>query len=420
MPTKAFQTKLAKYADLIVTVGLNLERGQRLIIYNAATRGVGVHTLPLVSEIARAAYQAGSPLVDVIWNDESLIRTRLEHIRHADVQEYPTWHTKGLLDTIEGGGALLSIHSSDPDLLADLDPELAGLWNQRHVRDYEPVLVGATVNRMNWCVVAAAGPRWAKKVYPRLSSEKAEAKLWRTLFRITRADLPDPVAAWTDHIRELTRRARYLTDRRFTTLRYTGPGTDLTIGLPDGHRWLAAREQTASGHEFTANLPTEEVFTLPHRLRTEGRVQATLPLVHAGQRIEGLNLSFQGGHVVRAEARKGEAVLRKLISLDEGASFLGEVALVPQDSPVARQKTLFFDSLLDENAACHVAIGRGYRTCLPGSERVTDAEFLERGGNIGSTHVDFMIGSSQLDIDGIERGGAVQPVMRAGEWAFDI
>jgi aminopeptidase len=211
-----------------------------------------------------------------------------------------------------------------------------------------------------------------------------------------------------------------LNARQYTELRYTGPGTNLTIGLPGGHKWLAAREKSQSGITFTANLPTEEVFTSPHRDRTEGTVRATMPLAYSGSLIEDFQLSFEKGRVARVSAKRGEAALQSMIAADEGASRLGEVALVPQSSPIARLRTLFFDTLLDENASSHIAVGRAYNACLEGGDGLSPDEFARRGGNTSITHVDFMIGSNRLDIDGLGADGNREPVMRSGEWAFEL
>jgi aminopeptidase len=256
-------------------------------------------------------------------------------------------------------------------------------------------------------------------VYPKLTPEKAEARLWNTIFEITRLDQPDPIAAWQVHVLNLLKRAQRLSSRQYASLKYTAPGTNLTVGLPRGHKWLTARETAQNGIDFTANLPTEEVFTLPHRAETEGTLRATMPLVYGGALIEGFELAFEMGRVVRATARKGEALLKQMVAADEGAACLGEVALVPQSSPIAGRKTLFYDTLLDENAACHLAIGRAFRACLEDADEISDEEFMQRGGNVSITHVDFMIGSNKLDIDGVRADGKTEPVMRKGEWAFD-
>jgi aminopeptidase len=411
---------LRKYADLIVSVGLNLQRGQPLIIYSASSRGVALHNAPVVAEVTRAAYAAGASFVDVIWNDASSIRTRLQQATRETAAEYATWHIKALMDTIEAGGAMLTIRSNDPELLQGLDADTVAIWQRTHLHHFDPVLRAVTSNKINWCVVAAAGRAWAERIFPGLSPAKAEAQLWKAIFQMIRLDQPDPIAIWHKHLASLRRHADYLNERRYETLKYAGPGTDLTLSLPEGHRWIAARERTQSGIDFTANIPTEEVFTLPHRLGAEGTVRATMPLIYGGQRIEGFSLSFKRGRITDVSARTGEALLRELTTADEGASFLGEIALVSESSPIARRKTLFLDSLIDENAASHLAIGRAYRTCMQAADSIDDEEFLRRGGNTSIVHEDFMIGSDRLDVDGILPDGTSEPIMRGGEWAFDL
>lgn len=411
---------LKKYAELVIHVGLNLRPGQRLLINNASTRGVPLHVAPLVREIARVAYEAGARLVDVIWNDEALLRTRVQYAPADSFDEYPTWHVAALMNNIERGDAILTIRSNNPDLLSGLDPERVGALQKTHLNHFNPVSMAITSNKVNWCVIAASGPDWAAKVFPHLSREEAEAKLWEAIFEITRVNLEDPVSAWKAHIQNLRRRAEYLSAKQYAALHYTAPGTDLTIGLPRGHKWISARSMAQNGIDFTANLPTEEVFTLAHRDQVDGVVSASMPLSYSGTLIEDFSLTFEKGRIVKVTARKGEAILQKLVDTDEGSHRLGEVALVPHSSPIARRGHLFFDALIDENAASHLAIGRAYRFNLEGGEALSDEEFRARGGNTSLTHVDFMVGSGQMNIDGIREDGSREAVMRQGEWAFEV
>jgi aminopeptidase len=417
---KAFDEFLKDYARLALRVGINLQKGQRLIIHNASTRGVPLHAAPLVREITREAYQMGAPYVDVLWNDEELIRTRVQYAPEGSFNLFSDWQHDALMDVINGGGAMLTIRSNNPDLLSGLDSERVGTMQKAYLEKYAPVSLAVTNNRLNWLVIAASGPAWAARVFPDLAPDQAQAKLWEAIFQIIRLDQPDPVAAWEEHVRNLIGRSNYLMGRNFTTLKYRGPGTDLTIGLPRGHRWISAREKSATGIEFIANMPTEEVFTLPHREQVEGTVAASLPLSYGGTLIEDFSLTFEKGRVVKVSARKGEAILQKLIETDEGSHRLGEVALVPVSSPIARRGHLFYDTLIDENAASHLAVGRAYRINLGDSSGLTDEQFMQRGGNVSLAHVDFMIGSQALDIDGIREDGSAEPVMRSGDWAFDI
>lgn len=414
------QESLRKYAELIVRVGLNLREGQRLLINNLTTRGVGLHVAPLVREVAKAAYKAGARYVDVLWGDEELLKTRVQMAPRSSFSEFSEWQAKALMDLFDQDGAHLTIRSNNPDLMDGEDPEIVGQVQKvylEHYADYSKLL---GQNKMNWLVVAAAGPDWATRVFPDLEPAEAEKKLWEAIFAITRVDQPDPVAAWEKHVKDLQQRSEYLNAKQYAALHYKAPGTDLTVGLPQGHFWNSAGSTTQNGIFYIANLPTEEVFTLPHKDQINGHVSASMPLSYSGAMMEDFSLTFKNGHVVKATAKKNEAVLKKLVGADEGASSLGEVALVPHSSPISQRGHLFFDGLIDENAASHLALGRAYKFTLIGAENLSDEDFQARGGNVSMVHVDFMIGSSKMDIDGLQADGSSEPVMRQGEWAFDM
>jgi aminopeptidase len=410
---------LEKYAELIVKVGLNLRPGQRLLIGNPSTRGAQLHTAPLVRQIAAAAYKSGASYVDVLWGDETMFRDRFLYAPRDSFTEYSTWQANAYEDFSRKGDAILTLRSNNPDLLSDQDPELIGVAQKVHLQQMHSLSQAISLNSMNWCVVAAPSPAWAVKIFPNLTSDKAQDKLWQAIFEITRVDQPDPIAAWKEHISNLLTRSRYLQAKQYSALHYRAPGTDLTVGLPKGHRWISARMTAGNGVDFTANLPTEEVFSLPHREQIDGSVRASLPLPYSGAMIEDFSLTFEKGRVVNISARKGEEVLRKLIETDEGSASLGEVALVSNSSPIARRGHLFYDPLIDENASCHLALGRAYRFTLSDGEGLSDEEFQARGGNLSLAHVDFMIGSGEMDIDGIQADGSTEAIMRQGEWAFD-
>lgn len=418
MTAKTHQEKLAKYAEAIVKVGLNIRAGQRLIITLAANRGVPLQFAPLVREVARAAYEVGAKYVDVIWGDEEMLKIRAQHAPKDSFDEYPTWAIQGIMNMLENGDALLSISGMDPDLLGSLDPEVIGKMQRAHLVNFEPVTKLVTTNASNWCVAAAAGRAWAQKIFPDLSPEKAQEKLWDAIFETTRIDQPDPIAAWEDHIAALRNRANYLQAKQYTGLHYKAPGTDFTLGLPNGHKWISAQSLAQNGIAFTANMPTEEVFTLPDRNRADGVISATFPLSYGGTLIEDFQVHFENGRITKVAAKKGEAALQKLVDTDEGSHRLGEAALVPASSPIGQRGHLFYNTLFDENASCHIAIGRAYRFTLTGGEELSEEEFVSAGGNTSLNHVDFMIGSPQMDIDGITKDGAREPVMRKGEWAF--
>ncbi len=414
------QEILQKYAEAIVRVGLNLRAGQRLIIINATSRGVPPAARPLVHAVTKAAYAAGARFVDVIWGDEELNRIRLQHAPADSFSEYPKWQVGGIMDIIKNGDALLSIYANNPDAYSGLDPERLGAMQKSHLENYQEIGSSVTRNAINWCIAASSAPAWAAKIFPDLPLEEAEAKLWQAIFETTRATASDPVAAWGEHIKNLRKRADYLQAKKYTALHYQSDSTDFTLGLPNGHKWISARSLAENGIDFTANMPTEEVFTLPDRHRAEGTVHATFPLSYGGSLIEDFSVTFENGRIVKVNAKKNEAILQKLVNTDEGSTRLGEVALVPVSSPIAQRGHLFYNTLFDENASCHIAIGRGYRFTLTGGEELTDEEFNAAGGNTSLTHVDFMIGSPQMDIDGIKEDSTREPVMRSGEWAFDV
>jgi aminopeptidase len=417
---KEHQKLLKKYAEAVVRVGLNLRAGQRLIITNATARGVPPPARPFVYEIAKAAYAAGARYVDVIWGDEEMLRIRLENAPVDSFNEYSKWYISGVMDMINKGDALLAIYANDPEVYDGLDPERVGAMQKAHLENYAPISEQVARNAINWCVVAAASPAWAAKIFPNLRPKEAEEKLWRAIFETTRATQPDPVAAWQEHIQNLKKRSSYMQAKNYSALHYKSQGTDFSLGLPHGHKWISAQSLAENGVVFTANMPTEEVFTLPDSHRADGTVTATFPLSYGGSLIEDFSVTFENGRIVKVNAKKNEAILQKLVDTDEGSRFLGEVALVPASSPIARRGHLFYNTLFDENASCHIAIGRAYRFTLIGGEELTDEEFVAAGANVSLNHVDFMIGSPQMDIDGICEDGSREPVMRQGEWAFDV
>lgn len=420
MTNRIHQEMLQKYAEAIVKVGLNLRAGQRLIITLAVNRGVPIQFAPLVREVVKAAYGVGAKYVDVIWGDEETLRLRAQLGPRDAFEEYPVWSVEAIMGMIDNGDALLSITGANPDLYNGIDSEVVGAIQKTHLKHFSRVTERVTTNAVNWCVVAAAGEAWAQKVFPDLTVDAAQQKLWESIFATARIDRPDPIADWQNHIVTLRSRAKYLQEKHFTALHYSAPGTDFTLGLPAGHMWISAQSMAQNGVAFTANMPTEEVFTLPDRNRADGVVTSTFPLSYGGFLIEDFQVTFEKGRVTKVTAKKGEAILQKLVDTDEGSHFLGEVALVPASSPIAQRGHLFYNTLFDENASCHIAIGRAYRFTLTGGEELTDEEFLAAGGNVSMNHVDFMIGSPKMDIDGIKQDGSREPVMRQGEWAFDV
>ncbi len=317
---------------------------------------------------------------------------------------------------MESGDAVLSVYANDPDHLKDEDPQLVTAMQQATSRAVRPFRELISRNATNWSIVAAAVPAWAAKVFPGLDAEAGVEALWNAIARLCRLDEPDPVAAWRDHLERLAARKDRLNSRRYTALKYTGPGTDLTIGLPDRHVWVSGQSTASNGIVFAPNLPTEEVFTMPHKGRVNGFVTASKPLSYAGTLIEEFRLEFVDGRAVDVSATRGQEMLKELVSADDGAARLGEVALVPHSSPISQSGLLFYNTLFDENAASHVALGAAYKFTLGGSEDMSDEAFERAGGNRSVVHVDFMIGSGALDVDGVAANGAAEPLMRQGEW----
>jgi aminopeptidase len=406
----SFEQALERYADVAVRVGVGLQRGQRLVVR------APVETATFARLLVASAYRAGARMVDVLWTDDLVDLARFRFAPRDSFDEFPTAVPDALLKGAERGDAVIGVHASDPTLLKDQDPELVAKTEKARQAYLLPFSKRISGKEVNWCVVSAAIPSWAAQVFPDMPPLDAMKRLWEEIFKTCRIDRPDPVAAWESHIADLARRREALDRKQYAALRFRGPGTDLTVGLPR-HHWLGGRSETVRTKiPFVANVPTEEVFTTPHKDKVDGVVRATKPLSHAGKLVEGFELRFERGRVTSVRAEKNQAVLEKLLETDEGAKHLGEVALVPHGSPISKSGILFYNTLFDENASCHVALGRSYRICVAGGENMSDEEFARAGGNDSLAHVDFMIGSGETDVDGVTQDGAVEALMRAGEW----
>jgi aminopeptidase len=409
---QTFDQKLEKYAELAVRTGIGLQAGQKLLVRSP------VETAPLARLIVEKAYQAGARLVEVIWTDDAIALARFRFASRGSFDEIPVAQADAILRYAEQKEPVLSIYATDPSLLEKQDPELVAKTQRLMQRYLAPYYKSVVTKEINWTLLSAPIPSWAVKVFPDAKPDVAVDKLWDAIFRICRVDQPDPVAAWKAHVEQLAKRREYLDAKQYAALRFTAPGANLTVGLPQRHRWLGGESRSlAKEIPFIANLPTEEVFSIPHRDRVDGAVTSTKPLSYAGSLIEGLSFRFEKGRVVEARAETNEAALRQLIETDEGAVRLGEVALVPHSSPISQSGLLFYNTLLDENASSHLAIGRAYRPCLEGGGEMSDEAFAAAGGNDSLTHVDFMIGSERMNVDGILQDGSIEPVMRSGEWA---
>lgn len=415
-----FEKNLDKFAEVIVKIGLNIQPGQRLLIGGPTTYSYGtpIELAPLVRLITKKAYQIGARFVEVFWDDDNLRKIRFEHAPRNSFEEYPTWRTDCQYKFGKEGDSVLLFAAWNPDLLKGYDTELMSTARQMYLKHRKTFSDLISQSALNWSGITAPVDGWTEKVFPDVPQEVQKAKFWEIIFEICRVKTEDPIAAWEDHIKQLAMRSKYLNQKQYNSLRFVGPGTDLTIGLPKNHIWGSARFRTESGIDFVGNIPTEEVFTTTHKEKTEGVVTATKPLP-TDVIIEDFSLTFSKGQVVEASARKGEEYLHKILETDEGARRLGEVALVPHSSPIAQSGLLFYNVLIDENASSHIAIGRGFKFALKNGGKMSDVEFSAAGGNISKTHVDFMIGSDKMDVDGISKEGETEPIMRKGEWAFN-
>jgi aminopeptidase len=416
-----FQEKLEKYAQLAIRMGNNIQPGQRLLILGRwLNRGVPPEITPFVRELVRAAYGAGARYVDVLWADQVIDRIRFEMAPDDSFDEYPQWFVSALHEYLERGDPTLVVSAEDPQMMADEDPEKVAQAMQTAYGEFGPALEYVTSNKVNWNIICAPVQGWADLVFPDASHEERIDLLWEQIFAILQLDEDDPVEVWEKRLAKLESVREYLNHKHFSSLLFHGPGTELKVGLPEGHIWHGGKTTSQAGIEFAANLPTEEVFTLPHRERVDGRVKATKPLSHAGNLIEDFEFEFEAGKIVGFDAGKGKQMLQKLLETDEGALRLGEVALVPHSSSISQAGILFYNTLFDENAASHLAIGKSYPFTLEEGASMSSEEYLQRGGNSSHVHVDFMVGSNQLDIDGETKAGKREAVMRAGEWAFEV
>jgi aminopeptidase len=401
---------LDRLAEVAVRVGLGLKPGQELVLT------APLEAIALVRRITEHAYKAGASLVTTIFSDEESTLMRFRHGRDEGFDTAPAWLYEGMAEAYKKGAARLAIVGEDPSLLAKEDPEKVSRANRARSKAYMPALNMIAGFDINWTIVSAATPAWAKTVFPDDADEVALAKLWQAIFSASRVDTPDPIAAWEQHNAALQTRTRMLNEKNFAALHFRGPGTDLRVGLADGHEWNGGSTTAKNGLVCNANIPTEEVFTTPHKDRVDGTVTSTKPLSYNGTLIQDIQVRFEGGRIVESKALTGEAVLNKVLDTDEGARRLGEVALVPYSSPISKSGLLFFNTLFDENASSHIALGQAYSKCIRGGGAMSEDELASRGSNKSLIHIDWMIGSDRVDVDGITQDGRAEPLMRGGEW----
>lgn len=407
------EEKLKEYARLAVVTGLAVKPGQEVMI------SASVEVADFVHLVMEQAYKAGASDVVVEWMDSEAAKLRYQHSYMEKISQCPEWISLMRNTMAQRGAAFLSIRSDDPRVLADVDPKKPAAAQKASRNACGPFVEAHRNGTMPWCIIGAASPKWAQAVFPDLPEQEALDRLWDAIFQTARVDSGDAVAAWEAHRQEFQKRIAWLNEQGFDALHYQNSlGTDLTVGLLPGGIWCGGGAATADGRWHFMNLPTEEVYTAPHRERTEGTVYSSMPLNFNGNLIDQFYLTFEKGRVVDFGAKQGEEVLRSILEMDEGAKYLGECALVPYDSPISNLRILFYNTLYDENASCHLAVGSGISEAIEGGMSKSREELLQVGINNSLTHVDFMFGTADLSITGIRPDGTRVPVFQNGNWAF--
>jgi aminopeptidase len=403
--------KLDRLAEVAVKVGLRLREGQDLLLTAPAV------ALPLVRRIAEHAYKAGAGLVTPLFSDEEVTLSRFRFGHDDSFERAANWLYQGMAQAFSANTARLAVVGDDPMLLSGEDPAKVSRASKANSIAYQPALEKIVNFDTNWNIIAYPSLSWAKRVFPDDAEEVAVEKLADAIFAASRVDSDGAVAAWEKHNAVLGKRTAWLSGQRFKALHYSGPGTDLMVGLAEGHEWVGGASVAKNGIICNPNIPTEEVFTTPHCRQVYGHVVSSKPLSYQGTLIDNIAVRFEEGRIVEATASRGEEVLNKVLDTDEGARRLGEVALVPHSSPISKSGLLFFNTLFDENAASHIALGQCYSKCFVDGGKLTPEQIAAQGGNKSLIHIDWMIGSDKTDIDGIRADGSRVPVFRQGEWA---
>ena len=400
-----------RLAELAVKTGLALIPGQDLMIT------APIEALPLVRKITDYAYKSGAGVVTPIFSDPEMVLSRYRNALDTSFDQAANWLYDGMGAAFDNNTARLAIVGDDPMLLANEDPEKVGRVNKANSQALTPARERITRFDINWNIVAWPGLAWAKRMFPDLPENEAQAKLAEAIFSASRVNVSNPIEAWNNHNKNLRKRSNWLNQQNFASLHFSGPGTDLKVGLADGHEWMGGASLARNGITCNPNIPSEEVFTTPHCMKVQGKVSSTKPLSHQGTLIDNICVKFEAGSITEAHASKGEEVLLKVLDSDEGARRLGEVALVPHSSPISQSGLLFYNTLFDENAASHIALGQCYSKCFKGGENLSKDEIIKRGGNSSMIHIDWMIGSEEINVDGMNSNGAAIPIFRNGEWA---
>ena len=400
-----------RLAELAVKTGLALIPGQDLMIT------APIEALPLVRRITDYAYKSGAGVVTPIFSDPEIVLSRYRNAFDTSFDQAANWLYDGMGAAFDNNTARLAIVGDDPMLLASEDPQKVGRVNKANSQALTPARERITRFDINWNIVAWPGLAWAKRMFPDLPVNEAQGKLAEAIFSASRVNVSNPIEAWNKHNKNLRERSDWLNQQNFASLHFSGPGTDLKVGLADGHEWMGGASLARNGITCNPNIPSEEVFTTPHCMKVQGKVSSTKPLSHQGTLIDNICVKFEAGSITEAHASKGEEVLLKVLDSDEGARRLGEVALVPHSSPISQSGLLFYNTLFDENAASHIALGQCYSKCFKGGENLSKDEIIKRGGNSSMIHIDWMIGSDEISVDGVKADGTAVPVFQNGEWA---
>ena len=408
----AEQQMLEKYAELALKTGVNLKDNQVLMI-NSSIEGVDFTRI-----LVKKAYELGAKDVVINWQDDEITLERYLHATEEALTTVPQWLVDKYLHYAEDDVALLSVRSTNPDLLKDVDPERVAKATKASAEAMKGFRKYTMNDKIAWSIISIPTNDWAMKIFPGKDAETAKELLWEQIFNIVRVNTDDPIKAWEEHNATLKAAHKILNDKKYTSLKFTAPGTEITFGLPKGHIWKGGGAYTEEGRHFNPNMPTEEVFTMPDKYHVDGVVSSTKPLIYGGNMIDNFKLTFKDGKVTDFEAETGYDTLKHLLDTDEGAKRLGEIALVPHHSPISQSGLIFYNTLYDENASCHIALGKAYPTNIEGGAKMSDEELDAHGVNDSLTHVDFMIGSAELDIDGVLENGETEAVFRKGEWAL--
>jgi len=406
------EKKIDKLANLAIKRGVGLQKGQNLLIT------APIEALPLVRKISEYAYKEGAGIVTPLFSDPDIILSRFKYANDDSFNIAPDWLYQGMGNAFENNTARLAIAGEDPMLLSHIHPDKVSKANKANAIAYKPAREKITRFDINWNIVSWPGKAWSKRVFPNIPDDEAIFKLSDAIFDASRVSVEDPIKAWDNHNKSLRLKTNWLNNNNFQYLKYTGPGTDLKIGLAYDHEWMGGASVAQNGITCNPNIPSEEVFTTPHAFKVEGHVCSTKPLSYQGSLIDEIQVTFKEGKIVESKATKGAEILEKVLNSDDGSRRLGEVALVPDSSPISQSGLIFFNTLFDENAASHIALGQCYSKCFKGDVNLSPQELAKKGGNSSIIHIDWMIGSKEIDVDGINFNGDIIPVFRKGEWAI--